>query len=103
MIGFVIWLLCATLFFIIGVSCMLSKKQVGFFANVKPPKVRDVAAYNHAVGKLFMGFAVIFALLGLPLLKPGSALVMLSVVGVMLEIIVLIILYLRIEQKYEKK
>ncbi|MDO4286833.1 MAG: hypothetical protein Q4C40_03825 [Eubacteriales bacterium] len=103
MLGFIIWLLCAGLLLILGVSCMRSKKQVGFFANVKPPKVRDIMAYNHAVGKLLIGFAVMFALLGIPLLWPDSALVMISVVGVMLEVIVVIILYLRVEEKYKIK
>lgn len=103
MLGFIVWLLCAGLFLILGVSCMRSRKQVGFFANVKPPKVRDITAYNHAVGKLLIGFAVVFALLGIPLLWPDSALVMISVVGVLLEVIVVVILYLRVEQKYKIK
>ncbi|MDO4173496.1 MAG: hypothetical protein Q4D42_01915 [Eubacteriales bacterium] len=102
-IGFIIWLLCAALFVILGIRSMRSKKQVGFFANVQPPKVRDIPAYNRAVGKLLIGFAVVLALLGIPLLWPDTALVLLSVAGTMLEVIVVIVLYLRIEQKHKIK
>ena len=47
-------------------------------------------------------FAVVFALLGIPLLWPDSPLVLLGIIGLMWAIIVVIVVYLRIEQKYKK-
>lgn len=100
--GFWIWMVCGILFFLIGISCFISKKQVGFWANAETPKMRDVRAYNRAVGRLWLVFAVVFALLGIPLLWPDSPLVLLGIIGLMWAIIVVIVVYLRIEQKYKK-
>lgn len=102
MTALLIWEACAVLFAGIGISCFLAKKTVGFFANAEPPKIRDVKAYNRAVGRLWLVFAVVFALLGIPLLWPDSPLVLLGIIGLMWAIIVVIIVYLRIEQKYKK-
>lgn len=97
-----LWEACAVLFAGIGIFSFLSHKPVGFFANAKPPEIRDVKAYNRAVGRLWLVFAVVFALLGIPLLWPDSPLVLLGIIGLMWAIIVVIIVYLRIEQKYKK-
>lgn len=102
MTALLLWETCAALFAGIGISCFLAKKPVGFFANAEPPKIRDVKAYNRAVGRLWLVFAVVFALLGIPLRSPDSPMVLLSVLGVIWEIIIVIIVYLRIEQKYKK-
>lgn len=101
MIGFAIWETCAVLFVGIGIACFVAKKPVGFFANVKPPQIRDVRAYNRAVGKLWLVFDAVFALLGISLLWPDSPLILLSIVGLMWAIILMILVYLRIEQKYK--
>ncbi len=102
--GFVIWALCGALFLVIGISCFFCKKPVGFWANVKEtPDIADVRSYNRAVGKLWIVFAVLFTLLGLPLLvNLRSAAVILSIVGVMLEVIGMMIVYIHIERKYTK-
>ena len=102
MAALLIWEACAVLFAGIGRYCFLAKKSVGFFANAKPPEIRDVRAYNRAVGRLWLVFAVVFALLGIPLLWPDSPLVLLGIIGLMWAIIVVIVVYLRIEQKYKK-
>lgn len=102
MIALLIWEACAVIFVGIGIGCFVTKKPVGFFANAKPPEIRDIKAYNRAVGKLWLIFSAIFALLGIPLLRPDSSLVLLSIVGLVWVIILMIIAYLRIEQKYKK-
>ena len=53
-VAFVIWSVCALLFAGIGIWCFKSKKPVGFFAGVEAPKVKDTAAYNRAVGRLWI-------------------------------------------------
>lgn len=101
---FLIWLLCGLIFFGIGIWCLFSKKQVGFWANIQTPKMEPVKKYNRAVGVLWLIYAAIFCALGLPLLVPQpSALILLSVLGTVFETIALIIAYMHIERKYEKK
>lgn len=103
MIGFIIWMGVGILLFALGIYCFFAKKQVGFWANAKSPKVHDVKAFNRAVGKLWLVYAVIFCVLGLPMLLPQpSVAILLSVVGVVIEIVVLIAVYMKIEQKYSK-
>ena len=103
-IGFLVWLACGLLFFGIGIWCFFSKKQVGFWANAETPKMENVKAYNRAVGVLWLVYAAVFCVLGIPMLVPQpSALIMLSVAGVVFETIVLIVVYMHIEQKYKKK
>lgn len=102
MAGLLIWEACAVLFVVIGMVCFRSKQTVGFFSNVKPAEIRDVRAYNRAVGKLWLVFAAVFALLGIPVMWEDSPWILLSIIGVVWEIIAAIIVYLRIEQKYKK-
>lgn len=103
-LAFVIWALCGALFLVIGIGCFFAKKPVGFWANInETPDIADVRGYNRAVGKLWIVFAALFTLLGLPLLvNPDSAAVILSIVGVMLEVIGVMIVYIHIERKYTK-
>lgn len=103
-IGFLVWLACGLLFFGIGIRCFFTKKQVGFWANAETPQMENVKAYNRAVGVLWLAYAAVFCVLGIPMLIPQpSALILLSVLGVVFETIVLIAVYIRIEQKYKKK
>lgn len=100
--GFWIWMVCGILFFLIGISCFISKKQVGFWANAETPKMRDVKAYNFAVGKLWIAYAVVFCLLGIPLYLEDDRAILLSVPGVFFESIALMAIYMKIETKYKK-
>ncbi|MBO5088724.1 MAG: hypothetical protein J6C01_08615 [Lachnospiraceae bacterium] len=105
-IGLVIWLLVSLIFLGLGVFSFKADKPVGFWSNVKPPEVENVKAYNCAVGKLWCVFAVVFALLGFPFLvaEQNSPLFFISIVGVMLEVIVVAVVYtVKIESKYRKK
>ena len=53
-IAFGIWTIAAFVFAGIGISAGKSKKPVGFFTTVEPPKVTDVKKYNHAVSLLWI-------------------------------------------------
>lgn len=105
MIGFIIWALCGLMFVGFGISAFYAKKAVGFWANAKVPPIEDVAAYNKAVGKLWCVMGVIFIVLGFPLLSgQNSPLILISVIGIVLEIIAVMIIYsIGIEGKYRKK
>lgn len=107
MVGFMIWSVCALPIFIFGIICMTSKKQkqFGFWANAAKFEVKDVRAYNRALGKLFMGFAVGLELLGLPIFAgDDSPLILLTLVGTMILSIVSMVIYtVVIEPKYRKK
>lgn len=105
-LGFVIWTAAACFFIGLGIYDFRTDRQaeVGFWANAKTPPMRDVKAYNRAVGKLFMAYGVIFFLLGLPLLSGNALLIIFSIVGIMLESIVSMTVYtVGIQGKYEKK
>ena len=104
-IGFVMWLAGGCLLVALGIGAFFARKEVGFFNNVKPLPMRDVKAYNRAVGKLFIVYGILFAALGLPLLfGQNSALIVISILGVMAETIGAMAVYiLAIQKKYEKK
>ena len=103
MIGFVIWALVGVVIIILGIRAYFSRKVAGFWANIKPISVNDITGYNRAVGKLFVIYGVILIALGLPLLSgQNSPYILLSVLGVMIETIVIMVVYsLCIERKYK--
>lgn len=83
----------------------VSKNPVGFWANTETIKVKDVKGYNRASGLLFIIYGIIFVILGIPLLEgQNTPYVLLSVIGVMVETIVIMAAYsLVIVKKYEEK
>lgn len=107
LLGFVIWLLVGCFFVALGIYAFVSKKEVafGFWANADMFPVKDIKAYNRAVGRLWCLFGIVFAVLGLPLLAgQNSAWILLSVLGIMAEVIVTMIIYVTvIEKKYRRK
>ena len=58
--------------------------------------------YRRYLGQRSFRSVVNAALLGIPLLWPDSPGILFSIIGTVWEIIVVIIVYLRIEQKYKK-
>ena len=104
-IGFVIWSIVFLMLVGIGIWTWRSDKAAGFFAGTKPPEVTDIRKYNHSVAVLWFAYAVLFELLGLPLLflKQNSAGFLGSILGVPVISIALMIVYHRILRKYEKK
>ncbi len=103
-IGFIIWAIIGGFMIGLGVRAMFMKKAMGFWANTKPPKIKDGAlkAYNRATGILFIAYGVIFILLGLPMVIGANIpLIMISIVGVMIETIAVMVIYsLVISKKY---
>lgn len=105
MIGFVIWVIVGVVIIGLGVRACLSKKVAGFWANIRSISVNDITGYNRAVGKLFVIYGVIFIALGLPLISgQNSSFILLSVLGAMIETIVIMAIYsLCIERKYKEQ
>lgn len=107
--GFIIWVLCGMLFIVEGIYCINSKKEVafGFWANAKTPpiEVNNIKAYNKALGKLWCAYGFVLILLGIPLLgEQNSPLIIITLVGVILELIIVMAVYtIKIEGKYRKK
>lgn len=101
-IGFVIWSLISAILFGIGVSAWISKKPVGFFTGVKPPKVKDTKKYNHSVAGLWFVYAIFIEICGIPLLllEQNSIGFIPVIFGVVVITIALLIVYLQIEKKY---
>ena len=104
MIGFLFWSIVAVVFMGIGISSRKSEQAVGFFTGVKPPSMRDVERYNHAVSMLWFISAVLFEIMGIPLLflEQNSPVFMFVIFGTVFLIIGMIIVYLRIEKKYKE-
>ena len=103
--GFIIWCIVGLIFIVLGVISFFSKKPTGFWANVDMFQVTDTKQYNHAMGKLFFVFGIVFIVFGLPLLTgQNSAWILLSMLGVVGETIITMVIYItRIEKKYKKK
>lgn len=104
MLAFIIWAVVGFFFLALGIYSFRAKKAVGFWANAETLPMENVKAYNNAMGKLWCVYAVIFILLGMPLLAgQNSALVVISILGMVFEMIGTMIVYLHIEEKYRKK
>lgn len=103
-IGFIIWSIVTVIFLGIGISCRKSRKAVGFFTGCKPPAIENVEQYNKAVSKLWFVSAGVYEIMGVPLLflEQNSLLFVPIIFGVVLGLIVMMVVYLRIEAKYKK-
>ena len=102
-IAFIVWSVVAVIFLIIGVSTWKAKEAAGFFTFVNPPKVKDVRQYNHAVAKLWLAAALIFEILGIPMLwiEQNSPQIIFTILGVMVLVITMMVVYTRVETKYK--
>ncbi len=102
-IGFVIWTLIAILFLIIGFITMRLKTPSGFYTFVSPPQVKNVQEYNRAVSKLWIVSAIIFEVIGIPILfiEQNSPIAIILVFGVLIWVFGLILVYSCIESKYK--
>ena len=101
-IGFIIWSSVMLLFVGIGISCLKSDEAVGFFSGCKPPEVENVYGYNKAVARLWFVSAFIYEIMGIPLLflEQNSLLFVPMILAVPIGVIVMTVVYLRIEKKY---
>lgn len=104
-LGFIMWAAMGLLMAGLGIRAFFAKKEVGFWANLRPLPMKDVKAYNRAVGKLFIVYGIVEIVLGLPILAGQNAVgVVFSILGVLFETIIIMIVYmLVIQEKYEKK
>ena len=102
LLGFIIWSVTCVALAGFGVYSLCAKKPVCFWANGTAPKVSDVKKYNRAVAILWFAYALIFELLGVPLLflKQNSAGFVIPVLGSMAATIALVVGYLQIEKKF---
>lgn len=106
MLTFIIWASMGVAFVIFGIYCFFSKKAkpFGFWANAKTFPVSNVKKYNQALGKLWMVFGMLFALIGLPILEgENSPGIILMILGAMvLSIGAMAVYVVVIERKYRK-
>lgn len=103
-LAFIMWTCGGIAFVIMGVATIFSKKEASFWANVRTLPMKDVKAHNKSVGKLWIVFGTVFVLLGLPFLAGhNSPWIIISIVGVMLESIVAMAVYLLVIQKNHEK
>lgn len=104
--AFIIWAILGLVFIGMGIyDCRAkSARPFGFWSNVKVADIKNVQAYNKALGKLFIVFGVVFIILGLPLLAgQNSPWIIFSMVGVMILAITSMAVYtVGIEGKYRK-
>ena len=102
--GFIIWSIVTILFVGIGLKCRKSDEPTGFFIGCKPPIVEDIQRYNKAVSKLWFAAAVIYEIMGMPLLflEQNSLFFIPIIFGVVVGLIVMMVVYLKIEGKYRK-
>ena len=103
-VGFIIWSIVAVLFVGIGFSCRKSNEAVGFFTGCNPPIVENVEQYNKAVSRLWFVSAGIYEVMGIPLLflEQNSLLFIPIIFAVVIGLIIMMVVYLKIEAKYKK-
>ena len=103
-IGFVIWSAVSLMLLGIGIWTRRSEKPAGFFSGVRPPEVSDVRQYNRAVSVIWFIYAILFEMLGIPLLvlKQNSGGFIWSMLGVVFITIALPVVYNRVLLKYQK-
>lgn len=94
-IGFLIWSITSIIILGIAISTWRSKEPTGFYTGVKPPEVKDAKRYNHQVAILWLVYAILFELLGVPLLflEQNSAFFVFVIFGVMAITLLLVIVY----------
>lgn len=63
--SFIIISIVAGVFVLIGRAAWNQKDEAGFYSFAKPPKMKDVKAYNHAVAKIWFVFAGVLEILGI--------------------------------------
>lgn len=103
--AFIIWILVSLIFVGIGIYDLRANEVAGFWSNAKKPEVEKVKEYNRAVGILWIVFAVILMLTGIPLLAgDNSPLIVITLLGSVADVVMVMAVYvLVIEKKYCRK
>lgn len=100
-IAFIIWIIGSMLFFVFGICAWRAEKKVTFWTFREEFAVRDVKKFNRAVAKSWFAYAIVFALIGIPLrYGQNNAWAIVPILGCMFASIALMIVYTRIEKKY---
>ncbi len=95
-IAMLIWETVAVLFAGIGIydRFFLKHKAAGFYANGPVGKVSDIIGFNHALGTLWMIFALVLALLGLLFLTGNTLVISLGIIlGTVFSVLGLLVAY----------
>lgn len=105
MVGFIIWSLVAFLFIGLGISNFYAKQVVGFWSVTPAPEVEDIKGFNHLVGWMWIIYGILMVLFGIPLLfiTKNSLWMVVPIGGVVIETIVIMIIYIRLELKFKKQ
>jgi hypothetical protein len=103
-VGFVIWSVVCLILLGIGIWDYNAKDPVSFWTGSMAPEVKDVKKYNHAVGILWIVYAIIFEALGIPLLflEQNSAGFVPMMFGAIAASIGLMVAYVFVEKKWKK-
>ncbi len=99
--SFIIWSLGAVFFLVLGIYALFARNPVHFWNIRQEIRVQDTKKYNLAMAKLWIVFAVLFELTGLPFLTDSEAsYLIIPVLGSMFLSIGAMIVYTRIEKKH---
>lgn len=105
-IAFIIWESIGAVIVLGGIYTMHSKRTrpFGFWANAEVFEVKEVKAYNKDLGKLWIVFGILFALLGMPFLAgQNSGYVAITILGTMiLAVFTMAVYVIKIEGKHRK-
>lgn len=96
--AFLMWGIFGFVFVGLGIHAFWAKKPVHFWNIQEVIRVNDVRKYNRAMGILWIGAAIVFIAMGIPLLMEDMAWI--SILGGMWWAILLMVIYTRIEKKY---
>ena len=105
--AFIIWSVCALICLIIGIRARTMSRPTGFFTGDSTPEVTDTAAYNKAVGRLWIRYSIGLEIIGLPLLVLKQNKFSLWWIFIMLGTpfisIALALSYMKVQDKYFRK
>ena len=102
--AFIIWTMISLLFLSFGIYAFKSKTPVTFFTFQESIQVKDMKAYNKAVGKLWIVCAVLLEIVGLPFLffEQNSPFFLFTIFPTIFICLGMVIVYVQIQNKYEK-
>ena len=104
MLELYIFLALGAIFIIIGIITFLMKKPASLWSNFKGIEPKDYKPYNLRVGLLWIGFGIYVALLGvIAYFIEGNIRLIPLILGMMLGVILLMVIYSKIELKYKNK
>ena len=105
--AFIIWNVCTLICLIIGFRTRTMSRPTGFFTGDSTPEVTDTAAYNKAVGRLWIRYGIGLAVIGLPLLRlkqnEFSLWWIFIMLGTVFITIALVLSYMKIQDTYFRK